>query len=68
MINIDLHTHTTSSDGILSPIEVVRRAKHNGVKYLAITDHDTTSGLEEAISEAKNSNLTLIPEIGRAHV
>lgn len=63
MINIDLHTHTTSSDGLLSPIEVVRRAKLNDVKYLAITDHDTTSGLEEAISEAKNSGLTLIPGI-----
>ena len=63
MLNIDLHTHTTSSDGLLSPREVVRRAKKNGVKYLAITDHDTTSGLDEAIFEAKNSTLTLIPGI-----
>ncbi len=41
MIKIDFHTHSTSSDGLMSPKEVVERAYQNGVKYLALTDHDT---------------------------
>lgn len=63
MIKVDFHVHTTSSDGIMTPAEVVQRAKKNGVKFLAITDHDTVSGIEEALIEAKNSNLQLIPGI-----
>lgn len=45
---IDLHTHTTASDGRLSPTELVRRAVAAGVTHLAITDHDTVAGLAEA--------------------
>lgn len=41
---IDLHTHTTASDGVLSPDELIHRAHSNGVKTLAITDHDSVSG------------------------
>ncbi|MGG7178618.1 PHP domain-containing protein [Clostridium paraputrificum] len=63
MIKTDFHTHTTSSDGILSPKEMVQRAFHNDVKYLAITDHDTISGLEEALDEAKKLNIKLIPGV-----
>ena len=47
MIKIDFHTHSNSSDGLMSPKEVVERAYQNGVKYLALTDHDTISGLDK---------------------
>jgi len=46
--NYDLHCHSTASDGLLSPTELVRRAAGNGVSVLALTDHDETSGLAEA--------------------
>ena len=45
---IDLHTHSTASDGSFSPREVVELAKKQGLKALALTDHDTLSGLFEA--------------------
>lgn len=63
MFKSDFHVHTTSSDGILTPTEVVKRAAKNGVKYLAITDHDTVSGIEEALKEAKKHSITIIPGI-----
>ena len=47
MIKCDLHTHSTASDGRYSPSEVVKKAFERGVKYLALTDHDTVSGIEE---------------------
>ena len=63
MIKIDFHTHSTSSDGIMTPKEVVERANNNCVKYLALTDHDTISGLEEASLTAKKLGLLFIPGI-----
>lgn len=63
MIKADFHVHTSSSDGLLSPIETVRRAYKNNVKCLAITDHDTLNGLNDAIKESHKYNLTLIPGI-----
>lgn len=63
MAKVDFHTHTTSSDGLLTPKEVVQRASKNKVEYLSITDHDTISGLDEAINEAKKLNIKLIPGI-----
>lgn len=63
MILVDFHNHTTFSDGILTPEQMVNRAFKNGVKFLAITDHDTIGGLEEAIREASKLSLTLIPGI-----
>ncbi|MCQ2969763.1 MAG: PHP domain-containing protein [Clostridium sp.] len=59
----DLHTHSTASDGTSSPSEVVKRAKVANVKYLALTDHDTFSGIEEALKVAKELNIELIPGI-----
>ena len=60
----DLHTHTTISDGILSPAELVNQAAAAGVAYLAITDHDSTDGLAEAKrAAAAHPGLTLIPGI-----
>jgi hypothetical protein len=44
----DLHTHTTASDGTLTPTELVRAARERGLSLLAITDHDTTAGVAEA--------------------
>jgi len=51
-INADLHCHSTVSDGLLTPTEVVRRAHANGVTLLALTDHDEVGGLDEARAEA----------------
>ena len=45
---VDLHSHTTASDGILTPSELVKRAADNQISMLAITDHDTIKGLLEA--------------------
>jgi 3',5'-nucleoside bisphosphate phosphatase len=59
---VDLHSHTTASDGTLSPRELVRAAVRRGVRVLAITDHDSTDGLAEALDEAaKHPPLTIVP-------
>lgn len=63
MLKVDFHVHTSSSDGTLSPKEVVQRAHKNNVKFLAITDHDTVSGLDESIEESFKYDITLIPGI-----
>lgn len=63
MLKVDFHVHTSCSDGTLSPKEVIQRANKNNVKYLSITDHDTLSGLTDAIDEALNYDITLIPGI-----
>ncbi len=60
---LDLHLHTTVSDGHLPPRELVRRAHATGVRTLAVTDHDNTDGLAEARAEADALGLTLIPGI-----
>ncbi len=61
--NYDLHCHSTASDGVLSPTELVRRAHEKGVTALALTDHDTTSGLAEAALAARGLGLRFIPGI-----
>lgn len=58
-MQVDLHTHTRSSDGSLTPAELVMRAENFQLSHLAITDHDTTSGLDEAHKAAGN-RLTII--------
>ncbi|MGN0144471.1 MAG: PHP domain-containing protein [Clostridium sp.] len=63
MINADFHVHTSASDGILSPAETVKHAKENDVKFLSITDHDTLSGLDEAIRQGLKENISIIPGI-----
>ncbi len=60
---IDLHTHTTYSDGTLSPNELIEKAVSIGLSALAVTDHDTTDGLDEAFAEAKKRDLRFIPGI-----
>src|ERR1700694_458131 len=60
---IDLHTHSTASHGIYAPTELLRRAKDIGLRVLALTDHDTTGGLEEAAKAAAELDIDLIPGI-----
>lgn len=60
MLNIDLHCHSTISDGVLKPAQLVERAFQRGVKILALTDHDDIAGLEEARSAALEKNITFI--------
>lgn len=57
---VDLHTHTTSSDGTLTPSEIVLYAKNKGIQILGITDHDTFDGIEEAYETARSNNIELI--------
>lgn len=57
---IDLHTHSTASDGSMSPRELVRHAKENGLSALAITDHDTIDGVDEALDEGAKIGIEVI--------
>ncbi len=59
-LNADLHCHSTVSDGLLTPAEVVRRAKGNGVELLALTDHDELGGLAEARATADEIDLRFV--------
>lgn len=60
---IDLHTHTTASDGVHSPREVVRLAKEAGLAGVAITDHDTMDGLPEAREEGAKLGVIVVPGV-----
>ena len=60
---IDMHVHTTASDGQLSPVEVVDYAISKGLSGVAITDHDTITGLQDAISYGKLKGVIIIPGI-----
>jgi predicted metal-dependent phosphoesterase TrpH len=62
-MNWDLHCHSSASDGIFSPGEVVRRAHANGVTVLSLTDHDATSGLAEAEETAALLGLRFWPGV-----
>ena len=59
-INADLHSHSTVSDGLLTPTEVTRRAAELGVELYALTDHDNLGGLAEAATEAARLHLPFI--------
>lgn len=60
---IDLHCHTTASDGLITPDNLIRQAVIEGISVIAIADHDTVNGLEEAIRGAKIADIGLIPAI-----
>lgn len=60
---IDLHVHTTESDGTLAPCEVVRYAKEKGLKAIAITDHDTIDGNKDALEEGARIGLDVLPGV-----
>jgi len=59
----DLHTHTSYSDGRLSPGELVRRAIEKGISVLAVTDHDTVAGLSEAAAAAEHDDIRAVPGV-----
>jgi predicted metal-dependent phosphoesterase TrpH len=58
---IDLHCHTTASDGLLTPTELVARAASGGIRVIAVTDHDTTAGIAEA--QASADGVRVVPGI-----
>lgn len=60
---IDLHTHSTASDGSLSPEELVRHAREKGLSAIAITDHDTIDGVGQALKEGQRIGMEVIPGI-----
>ncbi len=62
-LNIDLHTHSNCSDGVLTPAELVAHAAAAGVHVMALTDHDSTEGLEAARISAKEFNIGLVPGV-----
>ena len=71
-MSIDLHTHSTASDGTMSPSEIVAYAARKGLSAISITDHDSVDGVEEAVTKVSfvasvcfsisfDANLEVIP-------
>jgi len=60
---IDLHMHSTASDGRCSPEDVVQRAHHKGIRTISLTDHDTMAGVPAAAATAAGLGMTFIPGI-----
>jgi 3',5'-nucleoside bisphosphate phosphatase len=73
---VDLHLHTTASDGRLTPAELVHLAVERGLTVIALTDHDSTEGVEEGIEASRGTGLEVLPGVeintdsaeGEAHV
>jgi predicted metal-dependent phosphoesterase TrpH len=63
MNQVDLHCHTTASDGALSPAELVARGAALGLRFIAITDHDSTDGVTEALAAGAKHGVTVIPGV-----
>jgi len=63
MTRVDLHTHSNKSDGSLSPSELLDEAKRVGLSAIALTDHDTIDGLDEAITHGNNIGVRVIPGV-----
>ncbi len=60
---VDLHTHTTASDGVHTPTDNVRLALAAGLAAVAITDHDTVSGIDEALQEGERIGIHVVPGV-----
>ena len=60
---VDLHLHTTASDGAMTPSAIVRYAKTKGLEAIAITDHDTIEGLDEGLREGEKIGFEVIPGV-----
>ena len=58
---IDLHVHTTASDGQYTPSQIIQMASEKNISTIAITDHDTVAGLEEGAAAAAQKNITFVP-------
>ena len=73
---LDLHAHTTASDGDHSPTQLVQHAHEIGLTALAVTDHDTTAGVAEALEAGKRFGVEIVPgielsaeiEVGQCHI
>ncbi len=63
MNRIDLHTHTTASDGSLTPQQLISKAKLLGLTHIAVTDHDTINGLDEALEAGSQLGVEVIPGV-----
>ncbi len=63
MIRIDPHAHTNHSDGTDTPSELIAAAKSAGLDFVGISDHDTTSGWDEAVKAARSQGIGLIPSV-----
>ncbi len=57
----DLHNHTTASDGMYTPAELVQKANDMGIQVLGITDHDTIEGLQDALNAASQTDVEILP-------
>lgn len=62
-MSVDLHMHTTASDGVYPPHEVIAMCADRNLKVVAISDHDTTSGIEEAREAARKKGIHILPAI-----
>ncbi len=62
-MSIDLHTHTTASDGSLTPSQLVRYARQKGLTAIAVTDHDTIDGNVEAVAEGEREAIAVVPGV-----
>jgi predicted metal-dependent phosphoesterase TrpH len=60
---VDLHIHTTCSDGVYTPIQVVNKAKAAGLNIISITDHDNLAGIEAAVEFGKQVDVEVIPGV-----
>ena len=60
---VDLHTHSSFSDGTLTPTELVKLAAQTGLSSIALTDHDTTDGVCEALAAADRYGVEVIPGV-----
>lgn len=60
---VDLHAHTTASDGTLEPAELVDLAAERGLRWLGVTDHDTVDGIPETRRQAETAGVTIIPGV-----
>lgn len=77
-MRIDLHTHSTASDGLLEPAALLQAARDAGLTVIALTDHDTTDGVAEALAAGNELGIEVIPGVeintdleigtGEAHV
>ena len=62
-MNVDLHCHSTISDGVLTPDQVAQRAYQNGVELWALTDHDEVGGLALAQATAEQLGIRFVPGV-----
>ena len=60
---IDLHVHTTASDGQYTPTQIIEKASDKNIGVIAVTDHDTVAGIQEGAAAAKEHGITFVPGV-----